>query len=73
MQNKLSTDSMSDTLHLPSFKKPFVQQKKRPFLIKEKLNANAVTKLTLKDKAGLVFVVGVLLMLQLLEKLKLLK
>ena len=36
-------------------------------------NAAAVPRLTLKDKAGLVFVVMILLMLQLLEKLKVIK
>lgn len=36
-------------------------------------NIAAVPKLTLKDKAGLVFVVLVLLTLQLLEKLKVIK
>ncbi len=36
-------------------------------------NHASVTRLTFKDKAGLVFVVIVLLLLQLLEKIKLLK
>ena len=73
MQNKISNASMSDTFHTPIYQIPFGQQKKRTVLIEQKPNATPVTKLNLKDKAGLVFVVVVLLTLQLFEKVKLLK
>lgn len=73
MQYNSRSESLSDTLHVHGFNQPSIQEQISPVTIKEKRNPTAVTKLSLKDKAGLVFVVCVLLMLQLLEKVKILK
>lgn len=48
-------------------------QKNLPVFANISRNAAAVPKLTLKDKAGLVFEVAVLLTLQLMEKLKVIR
>ena len=73
MQYKSSGKSVSDTLHMPGIEKYVVQDVQLPVSTNEKTNTTTVTKLTIADKAGLVFVVVVLLMLQFLEKAKLLK
>lgn len=73
MQYKSSNESMTDTLQLRGFEQPFVQEQSKTDTNSGKRNSITVTKLSLKDKAGLVFVVAVLLLLQLMEKVKLLK
>ena len=71
MQNNIVSRREATSLY--ETKDPsFVQTRHLEFATTSR-NVAAVPKLNLKDKAGLVFVVIVLLTLQLLEKLKVLK
>lgn len=71
MQNNSLSRRNAGTLYKK--RDDFFVPQNQPLFTNIPRNAAAVPKLSLTDKAGLVFVVAILLMLQILEKLKVIK